>query len=128
MCLVHRDLEMWQLTQRKSGVRAVCLSVCGLSNVFVLKRKKEHTFLRAHEDVIQKANICFPRQNGFLALPGNNFLKEKYVFLSPATTGNCATARTAFITDLHSIYIFFPLQIRTLSIKFTQYSGKKLYG
>lgn len=68
---------------------------------FFQKGTNHILFFRAHRDFVEKGNICFPKQNDFLAVPGNNFLQEKYVLLSPATTGNyCSPSQ-------HLLLLFF---------------------
>lgn len=116
---------MWQFTQGKRHLQAVCRLVWDLCNSFLLKRNKQHTYFRAHRDFIEKAHTYFPQRNDFLALRGNSFLQKIYVWLLPATTGNSATARTAFTTDVLSIVL--PFKNGTLSIKFTRCSRKRLY-
>ena len=100
---------MQQFTQGKRRLQAVCQLVWDLCNSFLLKRNKRHTYFRAHRDFIEKAHTYFPQRNDFLALPGNSFLQRNYVLLLPATTGNSATARPAFTTDLLSIVLPFKM-------------------
>lgn len=96
----HKGREVFRLFVCLFGASVIPFFWKGTSNIL---------FFRAHRDFIEKASICFSKQNAFLALPGNNFLQEKYVLLLLATTGNSATARPTFITDLLSTVLSFKI-------------------